>query len=299
MQKNKLIFITVLAMFLISAGMLQRTVLASVLSIQTLSSYINTNNFKLSCTSDGASAQFYFKKEGGSYAAFGPAIDLASSTCLVQVTSSQITEEAKFYFKVNVDGVDSTETSVIFDNSGPSPVSGYYKDGLSDGFRLHYHTPGDSDFDKVIIYRGDVSGFSADSSHEIASIGGSTNSDMTYENHFSIDSTKTYYYLIRALDHAGNSSALVGDVSTTTQVLGATNAPVSKKVTILPKEGGAGSILGAESTPGASSETATGSVNTNPGLLKWVLTHKKISGGVGLILLATAYLLYRRSKKNN
>lgn len=278
-----------------------QTVSASVLSIQTLPSYINTRDFKLSCTSDGTNAQFYFRKEGGSYSVFGAVIDLTTTPCLVQVTSSQVTEETKFYFKVNVDGIDSSETNVIFDNSGPSPVSGFYKDGLSDGFRLHYHTPSDADFDKVIIYKGDVSDFSADSSHEITSVGSSTNSDMTYEDHFSIDSTKTYYYLIRALDHAGNSSGLIGDASTTTQVLGATNTPVSGKVTILPKENGIGSVLGTEAdlTATTSTEANTSTAIVKTGAVNWVLTHKKISGGVAIVLLAIAYFLYRRSKKGN
>jgi len=52
MLKNKIIGLTVggLASLALAAP-----VFASVLSIQSLPGYINTNNFKLSCTSDGGS----------------------------------------------------------------------------------------------------------------------------------------------------------------------------------------------------------------------------------------------------
>src|SRR3989344_8265441 len=163
MHKIKLTLgLLILGLFIVRPAM----AIVPVISIQTLPSYVSSNSFKLSCTSNGGNAQFYVRKEGGSYFAFGPSINLLITPCLVQVTSSEISEETKFYFKVNVDGTDSAETSTIFDNSGPGGVSGFYKDELGDGVRLHYHTPSDTDFDKVIIYRGDTVGFSADSSHE-------------------------------------------------------------------------------------------------------------------------------------
>lgn len=299
MQKIKLFIglLVYLVIGLFSAS--ARTILASVLSIQTLPSYVTTNSFKLSCTANGNSAQFYFRKEGSSYSAFGPSINLLTTPCLVQVASSEVTEESKFYFKVNVDGTDSFETSTIYDNSGPSAVSGFYKDGLTDGYRLHYHTPSDSDFDKVIIYRDELVGFSADSSHEIATVNGSPNTDMTYEDH----SGTGKFYLIRALDHAGNSSGLAGDVGTTTSlstaptgnVLGAkTNS--GGKVVILPKNG---SVLSgkteASPTPEATVTPAPETGKTGPA--NWILTHKKISIGVALVLIVAGYLLFR--KKNS
>lgn len=302
MLKNKPIAIFVIAnFFFLVVGM--SVVSAANLAIQSLPSYINTDSFKLSCTSDASSVSFSVSKDGGPSVTFAT-VDLTSSPCQVQVTSSQISGEGSYVFTVT-DGSASSSTSTIYDTSGPSAVSGYYKDGLGDGYRLHYRTPGDSDFDKVIIYRGETPDFSADSSHEIATVNSSPNSDMTYEDHSGVNK----YYAIRALDHAGNSSGLVGDgggVVTVTQT--SSPSPVSGKYIILPKETGEGSVLGTEAT---ASPTGAGTPQPEEGLVgqinqfanqtpepfKWILTHKKVSLGVAAVLLGIAYGLYRMSRK--
>jgi len=225
MLKNKIIGLTVggLASLALAAP-----VFASVLSIQSLPGYINTNNFKLSCTSDGGSVQFEVSKNGGAFTAFGPAIDTDADPCIVQVDSSVVNEQTSYTFRAG-----GKETSTFYDTSGPSPVSGYYKERISDGaYKLHWRNPGDTDFDKVVIYRGDTVDFSADSGHEIARVSGGSNSDMTYEDHFAPDSGRTYFYAIRALDHAGNSSSLAGDGGTTVTTVSsqATPQPASGSV---------------------------------------------------------------------
>lgn len=268
--------------------------------IQTLPSYININSFNLSCTSNGSSAQFYVSKNGGPNVAFGPVIDLTSTQCLVPVTSSEVNDQTNYTFTVIVDGV-SASTSTNYDNSGPSGVSGYYKERINDGkYKLHWKNPGDTDFDKVIIYRGESADFSADNSHEIVRVSGGPNSDMTYDDNFAPDSSKTYYYAIRALDHAGNSSSLVGDGGTTTSatpiagVLGATTKSTSK-VTSLPKEG---SVLGTEATPTAtpvSSSDQTGQ-SGNTGASNWIKTHKKISLGLAFGLIVVSYIVSKKRR---
>jgi hypothetical protein len=61
-------------------------------------------------------------------------------------------------------------------------------------------------------------------------------------------------------------------------------------------------VLGQETSatpsPGPEVLGATQGASTNPGFLNWVLTHKKISGGIALSLFAAAYGLYHLSKKN-
>lgn len=278
-----------------------KPVSASVLSIQSLPTYINTNSFKLSCTSDGGAVQFSVSKNGGAFTNFGPSIDTSVNPCIVQVDSSVVNDQTDYVFAAGV-----FTTSTIYDSSGPSPVSGYYKERIGDGmYKLHFHTPSDSDFASVIIYGGDTGDFSADSGHKIAEVNGGANSDMTYDDNFAPDAGKTYYYDIRAIDKANNSSGLAGDGGTTTYttVLGASAAPVAKKstVTILPKEKSSGSVLGTEATPEASATPGVISesvIDTNPGAIKWVLTHKKISLGVALILLTASYGAYLFIKKN-
>jgi hypothetical protein len=301
MQKIKL-FIG-LFVYLIIGLFMTRSASASVLSIQSLPSYINNNYFKLSCTSDGGSVQFSVSKNGGASTNFGPVIDTSVNPCIVQVDSSVENDQTTYIFSAG-----GFTTTTFYDISGPSPISGFYKERLSDGeYKLHWTNPSDTDFDKVVIYSATAQGFSADSSHEIARVSGGPSSNMTYDDFFAPDPSKTYFYLIRALDHAGNSSSLAGDGGSTTyiqvQVLGSSATPAAKKTTttvVLPKEKVTGTILGTEVVPGATAtpEITTQPVNTNPGIFKWVLTHKKISGGVALILLVIAYGLYRFSRKN-
>ena len=301
MLKNKSITSLVLGLLMLFVIIVPAKA-ASVLTIQTLPSYINIREFKLSCTTDASSVSFSVSKNDGSPTTFAT----VGSPCLVQVTGSQITEEAKYTFTVT-DGSLSSSTTTIFDNSGPSAVSGYFKDGLNDGFRLHYHTPSDSDFDKVIIYRGDEASFSADSSHEIATINSSPNSDMTYEDHFGMVAGKTYYYYIRALDHAGNSSPLTGDGGVTTVITPTPGTVLSgTNVIILPRQEGTGSVLGTEATTSPTPESTgeptlvervTNLGNDSPTPIKWILTHKKISIGVLLVLAAFAYIVLRMLKK--
>lgn len=301
MQKIKFILAVMFAGLMTIVG--PKTVsAASFASIQTLPGYINNNNFKLSCTSDGSTAQFYYNKHSAGWVAFGGSIDLTSNQCVVDVNSSQVNDQTDYLFKVNVDGMDSSSTSTFYDASGPSPVSGYYKERTSDGsYKLHWTNPGDSDFDKVVIYRGDTVDFSADAGHEIARVSGGSNSAMTYDDNFTPDANKTYFYAIRALDHAGNSSSLVGDGSTSVITITPSPVPGGGKVTILPKEGG--SVLGTSTkskvspspsvSPSASPEAqAQASFN----LLTWISGHKKISLGILIVLVIAWYFLSKRKK---
>lgn len=310
MLKNKL-FISVFA--LVAGLFIAAPVSAAVLSIQSLPGYISSNNFKLSCTSNGGPVQFYVSKNGGAYVAFGPSINTDTQTCVVQVDSSVVNDQTTYKFKANdVEQSSATE----YDTSGPSPVSNYYKERINDGmYKLHFHTPSDGDFAKVIIYRGDTVDFSADAGHQIAQVSGGANSDMTYDDSFTPDPNKNYFYALRALDKAGNSSSLAGDGSTTSTSSTTTSTPGpvgsvlgsnSTKVVQLPKEG---KVLGEEASPSPeaqSVETAkTGVVdqinqfaNTTPEPLKWILTHKKVSIGIVLLLLALVYS-FRRFRNNN
>jgi len=281
---------------------------ANVVSIQSLPAYVNTNNFKISCTSNGSSAQFSVSKHGGSYVDFGGAIDLTVNQCLVQVTSAQFDGQTDYTFRVTVDGVDSATTTTNYDISGPSPVSGYKKERINDGkYKISWRNPTDTDFDKVIIYRGDALDFSADGSHEVARVTGSPDSDMTYDDSFAPDANKTYFYDVRAIDKAGNSSSLVGDGNGSVVVVNPSSAPSSGsfgKISLLPKEKSVtGRILGTETTPtpnpeAASTVSSESGTNTAAGAGNWIMTHKKISLGVALLLAGLGYGLYSWRNKN-
>lgn len=303
MQKGKIV--TLLNCFIVALALLwAKPAYALILSIQSLPSYITTNSFKLSCTTDGTTAQFSYSKGGGAFTNFGPAINVPTNPggCVVQVDSSVVNDQTSYAFKVNVDGTDSGTTTTFYDISGPSPVSNYYKERINDGlYKLHFHTPSDSDFDKVVIYRGDAAGFSADAGHEIARVAGGANSDMSYDDSFAPDAGKTYYYAIRALDHAGNSSSLVGDAGTVQGTPGPAVAGASTtrgtfgRVTILPEEG-QGEVLPAATVSPAPTETPVSEAGASAGILGGLSPAKKLALGLGVLaLLALGYYLYKKS----
>jgi hypothetical protein len=239
------------------------------------------------------SAQFSYLKEGGSWQVLGAPIIGASGQ--IQVTGSQVDEQMKKYtFKVEIAGA-SDQTTTTYDISGPSPVSNYYKDhSAPDFYKLHWKNPADGDFAKVIIYRGETADFSADGSHSIATVAGGANSDMTYDDH-TPDGNKTYYYALRALDRAGNSSSLVGDVGTTTTTTvsaspaasGSVSGTSTGEVKVLPAEG---EVLPAETTQPASAgmvQKAADLAKNKTKLMVLILA--------GIVL--TGYLLYRKLRK--
>jgi len=277
-----------------------------ILSIQTLPAYTSASDFMISCTSNAPSVTFSFTRSGDPTYTLAT-VDLTTGPCQAHVTSAQMTRETTYTFTVS-DGTNSISTSTIYDIIGPSPVTGYSKERINNGeYRIHWTNPGNSDFAQVVIYRGDATGFSAEPGHELTRVTGAINEGMSYDDYFAPDPGKTYYYLIRALDKAGNSSGLVGDGGETITITPTPGTGTGSPVTIFPKESATGSVLGTEATP---SPTPTATIlpdnvvnkinefaTTTPEPFRWILTHKKISIGVLLVLGALGYGIYRFTKK--
>jgi len=223
---------------------------ADTVKISELPEYIKHDNFKLSYSAlseNPVTAQFYFRKEGESYAPFGAVVNGASGQ--IQVGGSEIDEQVKYYFKVVINnGPANDETSVIYDHSGPSPVQSYWKEMIGGGhYRLHWKTPGDSDFSRVFIYRSDSLDFTADPSTKIGELGGAPDDEMTWDN-FGLDPNTTYYYALRAIDKAGNSSSVVADPEVTATRIEETitGGTVGEEVILFPSGEGTGQVLGEE-----------------------------------------------------
>jgi len=295
MQKVKLLGI--ISALVLALAVVAQPVYAANISITQLPTYINSNSFKLSYSCLGCSSvQFYVSKHGGSWVAFGPAMTDASGQ--VQVTSSQVDEQTDYSFKVVDSGViGEAVTSTTYDVSGPSPVSGYSKERANEGkYKLNWRNPADSDFSQVIIYRGDTSNFSADNGHEIARVAGGADSAMSYEDSFAPDAGKTYYYALRAIDKANNSSSLVGDAGTITAspAPAVAGAVTGAQTVTLPAEG---KVLGGEATTGAeaSPESTTGAQEGALAGLSGLSTKKKVAIGLALVLLGVvSYSLLKR-----
>lgn len=240
-----------------------------IVTISDLPEYTTSDNFQLSYSAlanDASSitAKFYVRKEGESYAQFGSVLNGASG--IIGVTSTQINEQKKFYFKVEItssNGSAIDETSVFFDISGPSPVQNYWKERISpEIYKLHWKNPGDSDFSRVFIYRGDEAGFSADGSHKIAEVGGAADDEVTWEN-IGLTSGNEYYYALRAVDNAGNSSSLVGDGGTIVEeTIKVEGGATEEEVVLLPSGKEVGQVLGEEEEEGAMEEVILGESET-------------------------------------
>ena len=98
MLKNKLTTSLILGLLMLF-GVVIPAKASTVLAIQTLPSYINTRDFKLSCTSDASSVTFSVSKNGGSPVNFAT-LNPTATPCQVQVTPAQIDEEATYTFTV-------------------------------------------------------------------------------------------------------------------------------------------------------------------------------------------------------
>lgn len=306
MPKIKLFVICLFAYLLIFAVPAKA---APLVYIQTLPGYISYVDFKLSCTSNGNTAQFYSRKDGGSWTAFGPLINLATDPCQVQVSNAQFGSEGLFHFEVVISGGEaSAETSTTLDTTPPGGISDFGKSRTGGGstYHLTWKNPSDSDYQRVFIYRGTEPGFESDG-NKIAEAGGAPGDNMSYDDG-SLDPGKEYYYYFRALDHANNASGLSGDSTTTTVYTTPTpGTGTTGRVTVLPKEQGTGgSVLGTEASPtpeatiqpkGSAVDQINQFAAQTPEPFKWILTHKKISIGILIILgLLVYYGLKARQK---
>jgi len=295
MQKIKLLGI-ISALVLALAVVAKPAYAAANISITQLPSYISSNNFKLSYSCLGCtSVQFYVNKNGGGWVAFGPAMTDASGQVLV--TSSQVDEQTNYSFKATDSGGSESITTTFYDISGPSGVSGYSKERIDEGtYKIHWTNPSDSDFARVIIYRGDTTDFSADSGHELARVNGGAGSVMTYDDDFAPDASKTYYYALRAIDKANNSSSLVGDAGT---IIASPQPAVAgaktEKVTVLPSEG---QVLGTTQASPTAQASSAPTTEAQGSVLSGLSTTKKLAIGLALVLLGgAAYFFLGRKNR--
>jgi hypothetical protein len=274
--------------------------ISPTVTITELSEFTVTNNFKISysaLTSDPSaiSAQFYFMKEGGSYQAFGSAISGASGQ--IEVTANQMDEQMKkYYFKVEIAGA-SEETSTFYDASGPSPVNSYWKERISSSLmRLHWKTPSDDDFSRVFVYRGEVSGFTADGSTKIGEVGGAKDIEVSWDN--IVDSDKEYFYALRAIDKAGNASSLVGDAGVIAGSVQGESTSLEEKAVIIPvekTEEPEGQVLPAETE--APKTLGKEVINIAQDIAQFAKDRTKITVGIGLGMLAIIGLIVYFFKK--
>lgn len=200
-----------------------------------------------------------FKKgpSDGGFSQFGSDFNLASGgnsdNCVVDngIVNSNGTYQFMVIATAGADTVDSATVTVDYNTSGPGTPSDYNKEQTNScTFKLKYKTADDDGKTvKVEFYRSDHTSFAADSGSVFATqaIGSNTTGEIS---NTVPDCAKTYYYVLRAFDSAGNGSGLVGDsfTTTTTTTTTSTTSPTTAPIVLAASQVGSAETTG-EPTP--------------------------------------------------
>lgn len=323
---NKLftkLLLGVLTVFLFTGVSFAATYSTSV-RLQQPQNPTNQDSFKITFvaldTNPGQAITVQCQKKGpgdADFVNFGGLINLSSggNTDVCQTNSGIVNQDDFTYqFRVLANGslsnVESNIVSVKFNNETPGTPVNYNKikpDNCT--YKISFRTANDEGKTvKVVLYRSSETSFSLDSGHQVnqISIGSDTDGSMT--DNVSPNCSTEYFYVIRAFDAFGNGSGVVGDSNVTTTTINPTGTQQQGQGAIP----AGGSVLGSE-TGGADKEVlgtesadkdeldaskeVLGGTNPVTNATNWVLTHKKISLLVLVILGLIAYYLYRRYKK--
>lgn len=132
--------------------------------------------------------------------------------------SPVLTAEGSYQFYVEANGVNSNTVAMDYKTSGPGTPNDYRKDHPNNcDYKIHFKTADDAGKTvKVEIYRSDITSFNLDDGSRVASINIGSNNEHEITNSVP-DCSKSYYYVLRAFDDAGNGSGTIGDTVTITK----------------------------------------------------------------------------------
>jgi hypothetical protein len=251
----------------------------------------------------------------GSFIAFGPAISLSAggNTDVCQVNSGIINSTGTYQFQVTATGSDTVTSDTVnvdYNNASPETPINYDKTKPDNcTYKISFRTANDSGrTSRVALYRSSDPSFTADSSHQVANVDIGSDTDGSMTNSVSPNCDTTYYFVIRAFDIYGNGSGLTGDSNSTTNIVNATTTTTQAAI---PVSGQTGAVLGekTETTTETAKEVLGATESAEPSVspevvnmnsqnpASWIMTHKKISLSVFVILLAVAYIIYLRRQK--
>jgi hypothetical protein len=326
--KNLLIFI---GLFVITLFVSQSTYAAN-LSIRVSEPKTPTKNtdFKivftvLDLTESGypiTSKCFYKKNLADGWTQFDSdkAIIAGGDTDSCQVNSSIInTSGQTYFFKANAtNGVDSDDSetqglvAVGYDDRDPSVPTNYRKEKIGDcQYKISFKTADDGMTSRVEIYRSENTTMSLDGSTKVGDIGIGPNTEGSFTNSVP-DCNKTYYYVIRAFNVAGNSSGATGDsvtiTSSTTTVVNPTTGAIPVINVTLPV-GSEGLVLGEKTKEGSKEAEKKEEVINVPakkglGNVLGAVTKKEnrlyliIGSILGLAIIGYGVYLYKKKKQS-
>ncbi|MDP3974023.1 MAG: hypothetical protein Q8P92_04285 [Candidatus Daviesbacteria bacterium] len=314
-----IIFITVISITAVPTAM------AGFLSIrlEEPKNPTNDNSFNITfVTLDTDSRDVVVKcfKKGpvdGGFSQFGADIALPaggnSGDCQVDSTLMGSQGTYQFYVEAKADGDTATSSTVTVEYKTQAPANPYNfskeKVGTCE-YKIKFKTSNDSLTHKVEIYMSSFTSFSADSGTKVGEVGIGSDQEGEFTTSIS-DCNKTYYFVIRAFDDAGNGSGLVGDSNTNVitkevQVAGPVTVAPAGAIPVSGATGGEilgvsgvsegvateeGQVLGEEGLPSAE-KGVEGEVEDEAGLL----TGRNLLLLLIAIILIGGVYLYRKSK---
>lgn len=298
----------IVGLFLFAA----RSDIQAVVSVKvaTLPEYQRTDNFKVYYTTletegNPVSVVAYVRKDGGfDWKTFGGTKTEVSS--YFETFGSDLTGDGTYRFYVQVNGVNSSETSTIVDRTAPNGPGDYRKSRESStSYKIHFKNPGETDYGWTRIFASQTQNFIADDSTKKSDVGGGSSQEFDYVV-TGLEPDKEYFFALQGFDKAGNGSGLSGDGGSVTYEV--TPAPTGAaagavgEVKILPKEKAEGKILGGATEAPTPTETSLlGLPKSLEGVTEAIsgLTRGKIlTGLIVLIGSVLGYFLYRRRSSN-
>jgi len=251
-----------------------------------------------------------FKKgpSDGGYSQFGPDIhlDAPGNTDKCETSSSILNSEGTYNFYVSANGEDSNIVSLDYKTSGPGTPSDYRKEQANNcDYKIHFKTADDGGKTvKVELYRADITNFILDDGSRVASVSIGSNQESTIANNVP-DCSKSYYYVLRAFDNAGNGSGTVGDsvtVTKTSTTIGTTTTTTGAipviNVTLSPEEENA-LLTGTPSPEENTTTNENGAVLGTANTVKSFLQKSWLPLGLGLIgLFAIIRYALRKKRKS-
>lgn len=304
--------ILTIAFFLFFCVFASKSAFASLtISLSGLPSFVNRTNIKLYYTylnTNGSSAtvNLYVQKDGKDYRQTQDK-DKTTVSGFFQIAGSDIYDgEGKYNFYATVssdsNSVTSATVSTTLDMSPPSTPTDLAIERLSlNSYKLTWKSSFDDDFEKVLIYRSEKTAFNADSGTKIGEAGGAKNEIMTFIDGSPLPNS-SYFYAIRAVDHAGNISGIATNAPNT--IVTVTGSVKGQNITSVPKSGNVLSLSEEKITPTVTEKQG----EINGGVSKegvsdggkvdgFVSKNKKgLIAAAGGAVLVLAYIVYRRKK---
>lgn len=132
------------------------------------------------------------------------------------ICNYQMSAQGEYRFRVQAVSSSQTQLSnttiVNYQTRNPDRIENYQKTQLSQcQYQISFSTPSDTRVSKIEIFRSTTTSINTSSSNRVYFQDVNPSQDITRVDTIANCDQDEYFYAVRTLDQAGNSSALVGD----------------------------------------------------------------------------------------